>query len=58
MDLQIFNLSKSERERQASRDISYMWHLKYGRKKLIYNTEVGSQTWRADLWLPRRGGAW
>ena len=45
-------------KRQASRDITYMWHLKYGMKKLIYNTEVDSQMWKADLRLPRGGGAW
>ena len=33
---------KSERERQISCDITYTQNLKYGRGKLIYKTETGS----------------
>ena len=29
MDLEIFTLSKLERERQIPYDITYMWNLKY-----------------------------
>jgi len=45
--------SRSERERQISYAITYMWHLKYGTNEPIYKTESDSQTWRTDLWLPR-----
>ena len=31
--------SQSERERQVSYDITYMWNLKYGTNKPIYKTE-------------------
>ena len=47
---------KSERERQTSYDITYMWNLIYGSDEPIYKTETDSQTWRTDLWLPR--GMW
>ena len=33
-------------------NITYMWNLKYGIDEPIYKTEIDSQTWRADLWLP------
>ena len=36
--------NKSERERQTSYDISYMWDLKYDPNELIYKTETDSQT--------------
>ena len=49
--------SKSERERQISCDIIYMWSLKYDISEPIYRTETDLQTWKTDLWLPRgRGG--
>ena len=32
--------SKSERERQISYDITYMWNLKYDTNELIYETET------------------
>ena len=35
--------SKSERERQISYDITYMWNLKYDTNDLIYKTEIDSQ---------------
>ena len=36
--------SKSERERQISYDITYMWNLKNDVNELIYKTETDSQT--------------
>ena len=38
--------SKSERERQISYDITYVWNLKYDTNEPIYETET-------HLWLPR-----
>ena len=36
--------SKSERERQITCDITYMWNLKYGTDETIYRTETNSWT--------------
>ena len=36
--------------------MTYMWNLKYGTHEPIYKTETDSQTWRADLLLPRVRG--
>ena len=36
--------SESERERQISYDITYMWNLKYDTNELICETETDSQT--------------
>ena len=36
--------SKSDRERQISYDITYMWNLKYDANELIYETETDPQT--------------
>ena len=33
-----------------------MWNLKYGINEPSYKTETDSQTWRANLWLPRGKG--
>ena len=33
-----------------------MWNLKYDTDEHIYRTEIVSQTWIADLWLPRFRG--
>ena len=44
MQLEITVLSTSERERQISHDITYMWNLKYDTNELIYITEIDSQT--------------
>ena len=44
---------KSERERQISYDITYMWNLKYDTNEHMYETETDSQTKRTDLSLPR-----
>ena len=35
---------QSERERQISYDITYMWDLKYDTNELIYKTETDSRT--------------
>ena len=37
-------------------DSTCMWNLKYDTKEPIYRTEIVSQTWRIDLWLPRGEG--
>ena len=36
--------SKSDRERQISYDITYMWNLKYDTNELICETERDSET--------------
>ena len=36
--------STSDRERQISHDITYMWNLKYDTNEPIYETETDSQT--------------
>ena len=36
--------SKSDRERQISCDITYMWNLKNYTNELVYKTEIDSQT--------------
>ena len=49
--------SKSDRERQISYDITYMWNLKKkGTNELIYKAETDSQTLEANLWLPKGKG--
>ena len=35
---------KSERERQAPYDITYMWNLNYGTNETIYEAAIDSQT--------------
>ena len=47
LDLEIIirsEVNKSDRERQISYDITYMWNLKYDTNELIQETETGSQT--------------
>ena len=46
---------KSDRERQISYDIAYMWNLKKkkGKNKLILKTEIVSQMQKTNSWLPR-----
>ena len=46
--------NKSEREKQMSYDITYMWNLKYDTNELIYETETRhiAQTWGCQ------GGEW
>ena len=47
--------SKSDRERQISYDIAYMWNLKKkNTNQLFYKTETDSQ--RTNLWLPAGTG--
>ena len=46
---------KSDRERQVSHYITFMWNLKhFDRNDLIYRTETDSQTQKMNLWLLRR----
>ena len=47
---------KSERERQISYDITYMWSLKYDTNEPMYETEIESGTLRISWWLPRESG--
>ena len=54
MDLEIIILSKSERERQMSYGITYMWNIKNDTNVLIYKTETDSQTKKTNLWSPKR----
>ena len=45
MNLKITILNEvSQRERQISYDITYMWNLKNDTNELIYKTETDSQT--------------
>ena len=45
MDLEITILSEvSQKERQISYDITYMWTLKHDVNEFIYETETDSQT--------------
>ena len=39
----------TERKRQISYNITYMWNLKYGKNEPIYKTETDSRTERTDL---------
>ena len=48
---EIIIMSKSEREKKISCDITYMWNLKYGTNEPIYKTDTDSQTQRTYLWL-------
>ena len=46
LDLEIIILSevKSDREKQISYDMSYIWNLKNDTNELIYKVEIDSQT--------------
>ena len=44
IDLEITIVSRSDRERQISYDITYKWNLKNDTNELIYKTETGSET--------------
>jgi len=46
-----YYMNKSER--QILHGITYMWNLKYDTNELTCITEIDSQTYRTDLWLPR-----
>ena len=57
MDLEITILSEiSQKEKDKSHEITYMWYLKYDTNELFYEAETDSQTYRTDLWL--QGGCW
>ena len=54
MDLESIILSEvSQTEKDKYHDITYMWNLKYDINKLIYKTEIDSQTEKTNLWLPK-----
>jgi len=48
--------SKSERERQMPRDITYTWNPKYSTKALIRETEPDLQTQRTGFVVAKWGG--
>ena len=50
MDLEMITQSEL-RKRKIPHEVTY----KYDTNKLIYKTEIDSQTQRTDLWLPREG---
>ena len=53
MQLEILILSEiSHKEKDEYHMPSHIWNLKHGTNEPIYKTEIDSQTWRADLWLP------
>ena len=56
MQLEMIILSKSERERQISYDIIYMWNLKYDTNEPINQPETASWIQKTDLWLPGERG--
>ena len=56
LDIIILSEVKSDRERQISYGITYMWKLKYDTNELIYKTETDSQTQKKNLWLPKGKG--
>ena len=44
----------SERKREISHDVVYMWNLKNSyTNELIYKTETDSHTLKTNLWLPK-----
>ena len=53
MDLEIIILSRSDRERQISCDITFMWKLKHNTNEFIDEIETDSQTSKTNLWLPK-----
>ena len=55
LDIIILSEVKSDRERQISYGITYMWKLKYDTNELIYKTETDSQTQKTNLWLQTYG---
>ena len=50
--------NKSDKERQLSYDTTYMGNLKYDTNELIYKTEIDSQVYRTNLWLPKGKVGW
>ena len=55
ISLETMILIKSERKRQMN-GITYMCNLKNDTNKLIYKTEIDSQTQKRNLWLPMGKG--
>ena len=52
IDLEIIILSEvSQKEKEISYVITYMWNLKYGTNELTYESETESQRERTNLWL-------
>ena len=47
---------KSDRERQISYDITYMWYLKNNTNEYIYKTETDSQTQETYGYQKGKGG--
>ena len=53
MDLEIIILCEVS-QRQILYDITYMWNLnKNNTSEIIYKTEIDSQTYKTNLWLPK-----
>ena len=50
------NWSKSDRERQISYDITYMWNLKYDKNELIYKTETDHRHTKQTYGYQRESG--
>ena len=51
----------SQRERQISYDIAYMWNLKKKKNdtsELTYKIETASQAQKTNLWLPKGKQEW
>ena len=53
LEMIILSQVKSDRERQKSHDITYMWNLRKDTNELIYKTETDSQTQKTNLLLPK-----
>ena len=53
MDPEIIILSEISQKEKYKYHITYMWNLKYDINELIHKTEIYSQIYRTDLWLPR-----
>ena len=57
MELEIIILTEvSQRERQISYDITYIYNLKKNKNEHIYKTERDSQTLKTNLWSPKEEG--
>ena len=55
MQLNILILSEVS-QRQIPYFIAYVWNIRSDINKLIYKTEVDSQTQKTNLWLPNGKG--
>ena len=53
MDIEIIILREVSQKKTNTIWYPLYMESKYEAKKLIYETETGSQTYRTDLWLPR-----